>query len=172
MQFYEYKVKSKRESFYIMVNIIKLKELGFDTENIPVVSTQSSSCEHIIHHMLSGYKKFNEDYIHLLSDHASHVLGVEDQEEFRKHLLQISQDGEKDDALHCALSILSIHHRKKHHSEKGHGVSFPEAHRIMISFLENATPEKVQELHDRFPHVTRDVLESVAPAELLEQLSA
>lgn len=152
-----------------MVDIIKLKDLGFDVDYLP--NPQSRESEHIVHHMLRGYKKFNEDYIHLLADHAHHVLGVEDKEHFRKNLLEKAQNKERDDVLHCALSILSIHHRKKHHEEKGHGVSFPEAHRVVVSFMKES-PEKVKELQERFPHITEDVLDSVIPANELEEMSA
>ena len=153
-----------------MVDVIKLKALGYDVEHI--TPSENSGEDKIVHHMLKGYKKFNEDYIHLLSDHAHQVFGVEDKEEFRQNLLQKAQNNEKDDALHCALSIMSIHHRKKHHEENGHGVSYPEAHRIVVNFLQSSSRDQVQELHDRFPHVTRDVLSYVAPDYEAEELSA
>jgi hypothetical protein len=153
-----------------MVDIIKLRELGFDVDCLSV--PEDDSGERMVHHMLKGYKKFNSDYVHLLADHAHHILGVDDKEIFREDLLQKTKDQEKDEALHCALSIMSIHHRKRHHEENGHGVSFPEAHRVVISFLKDSTPEKVQEMHDRFPHVTKEILADIAHDSVQEEQSA
>jgi len=152
-----------------MVGIIKLKELGYDVDFLP--PRRDYVHDHIIHHMLKGYSKFNEDYIHLLSDHADSALGVEDKEQFRRDLLERAKNNQKDDVLHCALSVMSIQHRKENHVNKGFGKSFNEAHRIVVSFLEKS-PEKIAELHSRFPAVTREVLKSVAPEEYHERLSA
>ena len=153
-----------------MVSIIKLKELGFDLDHLNI--DEDHNHEHVVHHMLKGYKKFNKDYIELLSNHSESVFGITDIESFKQELINKSNSEGKDDALHCALSIMSIHHRKRSHVKKGHGLTYPEAHRIVINFIKQS-PERVTELKNRFPHINDDVLAHFAENDQeLEQLLA
>jgi hypothetical protein len=153
-----------------MVDIIKLKDLGFNIDYIP--DSRIHGGDHIVHQMLQGYRKFGKDYIKTLAEHANHILGTEDQQQFEQELLTKAQNNQKDDALHCALSIMSINHTQKDHSSTGKGHSLYEANRVIVQFLKDSPKEKIQEINRRFPKVTKEIIHSVVPEDLLQQISA
>jgi len=143
-----------------MRDLEKLKQLGIDIDFLPHNGNTVHDC--MSNHFLKGYKKFDKDYINLLSSHSSHLFGVEDEEKFKTELMAKYEKGEKDETLFCALLILSIYHRKKEHAIKGVGHPIHADTKELYNLMENYV-QKSQEIYEKFPKITSDIMESVFP---------